>query len=712
MSRAPDPARRRIVLPTFAVLFAATVAAFVHLLFAVQDFEADAERSARLTALRSAETQVLRAASKRFVVRIVDPDGRPVRDAHVSLRNAVFRSVAEAPATDETGTCAFARDVVAGVVPPTFEVRAAGYRPRVDRLAPGELTATRRPRVISIDPSTSVSITVLGPRGRDASQVRVYAVAEGTPGVPEVAEVAGPLGKCRFTGLAPGRWRFEARDAEIENESPCGAEIRDGSCLELRLHTRVRSAFVGQLVDERGRALAGADVRWKLDRDPVRGGGASPDGATTDADGWFRLPIVGISVSTTLEVCTSTGRRAEVPDVWLRTSARSWTVPGLVPADPAKAPAISGRVVDQDGRGRVASVTVVADAGIAGPAGPADEGPAVATITTRADGAFDVEDLPPGAYWLVARLRGHDGMIGSRSPSARLRLPSIPRSGVELRLPAGSGIAGTVRDADGRPVAGLMLCAHRSPSDGEPADAAAAGAILATAMSDRRGEFVFEGLAPGRYAIEATSAGPGGGFPLLDGGDQVAAGNDGVALRVRASCTLRGVVRSAAGRAVRDVRVCAVARGRDELVRDATTAPDGGFELSGLRPDASYVVSVAFDDGSASDPVEVWTPRRDALALVVDTGREVSGTVRLAGGAPASRRRFLLRNRGLGTAKLFETDSDGGFALARVADAEFDVEPFVAGTAAAPSLGRVRPGAPVVLVLASASEGTNELKGR
>src|SRR6185437_682954 len=77
----------------------------------------------------------------------------------------------------------------------------------------------------------------------------------------------------------------------------------------------------------------------------------------------------------------------------------------------------------------------------------------------------------------------------------------------ELRVePASSALAGTVRGADGTPIAGARVCASSE-------DAESVGAPrLACADTDPKGAYAIDSLAPGAYHVTAEAEGfvPGG----------------------------------------------------------------------------------------------------------------------------------------------------------------------------------------------------------
>lgn len=103
------------------------------------------------------------------------------------------------------------------------------------------------------------------------------------------------------------------------------------------------------------------------------------------------------------------------------------------------------------------------------------------------------EGVVPGAGRYRALVR--PGRSGGSIEAGHVEVPG-PGEACELDIDlAGGRLAGTVERANGTPVAGASVRAVRLVADGGES---------ASARSDRAGSFVFDGLAEGRWVLEAT----------------------------------------------------------------------------------------------------------------------------------------------------------------------------------------------------------------
>ena len=159
---------------------------------------------------------------------------------------------------------------------------------------------------------------------------------------------------------------------------------------------------------------------------------------------------------------------------------------------------ISGRVTDDSAEGRPlrrAAVTLTSNALMT-----------ARRATTRDDGSFVFDGLPPGGYGLSVYRSGYMRTEhGARRPGgsgASLSLAAGQQiADVTIRLPRYSAITGTVYDQDGEPAVGVSVEAMRytmrtgrrtlSNVYGQPA------------RTDDRGIYRLDGLTPGEYYVAA-----------------------------------------------------------------------------------------------------------------------------------------------------------------------------------------------------------------
>jgi len=250
-------------------------------------------------------------------------------------------------------------------------------------------------------------------------------------------------------------------------------------------------------------------------------------------------------------------------------------------------------------------------------------------------GEFVFPDFPPVERATIAvRAPG-------RIPEARhLALsPGEDRSDFVIRLRSGGGLAGRVLDPRGDPVVGAkVLVARRNR-------------LVATVRSDASGNFVLDGLAPGRYGVKA-----GGGswieslvkeFRLVRGGRV-----NGLALALRTPAPpLAGRVLDERGRPRPGVEV--VARGvrrpglfHDETFWPARTETDatGRFRLDRLRPDWAYTVEVEVPGGRAPVTRGPLQPPWGTITITAATPGGIEGVLAAGGDAPLTRVTAILED--------------------------------------------------------------------
>jgi uncharacterized protein (DUF2141 family) len=171
-----------------------------------------------------------------------------------------------------------------------------------------------------------------------------------------------------------------------------------------------------------------------------------------------------------------------------------------VPAPEVSTAVLSGVVMSADSPPvpvRRAIVSVTGD--------PLDGGRSA--ITDDA-GRFSFSRLPAGAYAVTAKkaayLTAEFGSTKPGRPGSRVALAVGEKRAIALTLFKGAAIGGTLRDSNGKPVAGVPVIPLnvRSPRPG----------ILAeTATTNDRGEYRIYGLMPGEYLVVASPSVGGAG---------------------------------------------------------------------------------------------------------------------------------------------------------------------------------------------------------
>mgnify|MGYP002621790349 FL=1 len=291
--------------------------------------------------------------------------------------------------------------------------------------------------------------TVVDEHGDAVADVSLWAAAmlEGRAGTQQYASAKSDAnGEFELEGLAPGRYGVRAEaHGHLELPEPVKVEVSERGADPVQIVLQVGGSIEGSVVDARGEPVAGARVRvsnstWKTQ-------------ATARDDGTFR--IEGIK-----------------PGDHRVTASRGWNedlrAPGETDDSVRGAPVhvVAGEVAtvdlvveSQDGRitGRVldAAGGPISDAFVSyrresdSAAAAAGRGRQSVRwglwgrepVLTNDDGAFALEELPPGTYTLRAYRKGGGEAI--------VEQVEVGSSGVELRMEDTGSISGRVTLAGG-----------------------------------------------------------------------------------------------------------------------------------------------------------------------------------------------------------------------------------------------------------------------
>ena len=132
------------------------------------------------------------------------------------------------------------------------------------------------------------------------------------------------------------------------------------------------------------------------------------------------------------------------------------------------------------------------------------------TVSTDAQGRFDVADLPPGSYGLTVTRNGYASLqFGQQRPFEGGRVLELANGQlmdrIDFALPRGSVITGRVTDQLGEPVAGVHMQAmryhYRPGGDRQLMGTSLSGTDMVT---NDLGEFRVPGLLPGTYVLSAN----------------------------------------------------------------------------------------------------------------------------------------------------------------------------------------------------------------
>jgi RNA polymerase sigma factor (sigma-70 family) len=282
--------------------------------------------------------------------------------------------------------------------------------------------------------------------------------------------------------------------------------------------------------------------------------------------------------------------------------------------------------------------------------------PFVVSAVTDVQGEFLLRGVVPAHYRLWAR-KGKDA--GRLEAPLTVGEAEVVRN-LSLALERRAVIAGRVRSADGRPLAGAQLWFQRE--EGTVAQEP-------QTSTDEQGDYRIEGVLPGSYTLSASAAGHAGEQRQVTVDATDLAGMD---YRLSPEARLRGRLSTAEGRAAPGVRVVVLpARrlGPDEpMFVSARTSSDGTFHLEGLHPGPVRVGAEDAELGLAR-ATTVWTlvgGETQEVSLRLEPGATLQGRVRRPDGGPASGLIVTAYQGPTGLATITRsarTSADGGFLL-------------------------------------------------
>jgi hypothetical protein len=141
------------------------------------------------------------------------------------------------------------------------------------------------------------------------------------------------------------------------------------------------------------------------------------------------------------------------------------------------------------------------------------------SAVTALDGAFTLDKVPAGTYWVVAQFAGYlsplsqlsmmersqataDAFKTVQSSAEKIEVQPNQSVRVDIRLERGASINGTIRYDDGSPAPGVMPMLMTLDKDGKWKDLGTTSAIPVN--SDDQGRYRLFGLLPGKYAVKAS----------------------------------------------------------------------------------------------------------------------------------------------------------------------------------------------------------------
>lgn len=412
--------------------------------------------------------------------------------------------------------------------------------------------------------------------------------------------------------LAPGRYDLAATAAGFSRATARGVEVPEGAG-ELEFGILVLAPGIdlhGRVVDTAGQPIADAKI-YSQPSDGRYGGffglvGTEEPETTTGPEG--RFVIADGSLGDRLQIMA-------VKEGYVSEMERNVQLPSDEPVRIVLQPSskILGRVVDADG---VPLEGVVVDAT---PEEKGRRGRMIGrsrnTRPTGVDGRFEIVGVEPGKTMIHANKSGFKALQigGFEVPADR------PLEGVELQMVTGAEVFGTLTNADGDPVGGvvvMVLTSDRGFADG------------GYGQTDGDGKFRIAGLPLGSFTLAAR----GEGLQRASKNVTIEAGENEVDLQFSSSSTVSGRVVDDRGRPVQGAQVNIGPKGRWSFLAGqsiADTLADGSFTFDEV-PAGTYQLSASKDGlGSRTleDPVEVKEGPVGGLEIRLGGGARVTGSI-------------------------------------------------------------------------------------
>lgn len=423
--------------------------------------------------------------------RVVDGSGAPVAGATISVAARPPQQVT----SKADGTFS-----VDGLLPLPYLVTAyapSGVAGPLEIKASEEAAAA--PLQLQLRAGKSVEIEAVDEQGRPVDGATVE-----LRGPLEVRVATTAQGRVTLGPVAAGSYQVAAwAEGYGRSFQPL---VVHGDATSLRVELAKGSPVSGHVVDEAGKPVAEARVRFEAANDAIAGTDLLRDSVVTDQDGKFSFAAMPLGSYRFVATHATLGTQASS---LVRIEGRGASADISIAMPPGAA--VRGKVVD--GSGAPAAYARVR-LGITIPGSRLVVPPR--ELTADARGEFAIAGLARRQLTAVAR---HER--GS-SPAVIVDAREGDVTGVTLTLDAREAISGVVVDSAGQPVAGARVALwpavlERASGDGHghgTAAAASGGGDLSlrkwqlvgfpSALTNERGEFRAGGLAAGGYRLRAS----------------------------------------------------------------------------------------------------------------------------------------------------------------------------------------------------------------
>ncbi|HEV2419170.1 MAG TPA: carboxypeptidase-like regulatory domain-containing protein [Terriglobia bacterium] len=503
--------------------------------------------------------------------------------------------------------------------------------PQQTPLNPGTATCEVSGQVVdaaSGQPLRKISLHLYptGTQGSTAITVRTNGMVNGPPR--SYAARSDATGQFAFPSLPPGEYRLQGYGNDYPTQMygqrdrygpPKPLKLTPGQNLQnIRFPLEPGVVITGRVLDEDGDPVTRAFVSAL--REQHFSGRVSYNrlgNAQTDDLGQYRifaLPAGRYYVGASFQMhASSPASVVYAPEYYPGTTDPSQATainakPGdtesgiditLTPVEPAR---LSGQVIGGGAGGDLRRPGPFVFLLPSNSAGPYAALGLVAQSTVRdVQGDFEIDNVPPGSYRLVAQSFARRGRTGALIAELPVELASGQNlSGLQLTLTPGVAVSGTVT-ADPSPGFDLGSVVVRLISDSQnPLGGRPGGRV------SRDGKFVLQNVYPGKYQLSVTplaapyylKSATFNGADALDSGLTVPAGMTSGTLAISLGLdggTLTGSVTGQDNKSAVDASVVLIPdpprRDRDDLYKVTHTNAMGMFSLEGIAPGTYKVFS-------------------------------------------------------------------------------------------------------------------------
>jgi hypothetical protein len=560
--------------------------------------------------------------------KLTDPQGGGIGRAKVEIRDAPSGNTVAVAATAATGQFS-----VTGLTPGSYLVcyqprnestahSSTGYRPGCHRPPSHALGVTGTPVTVLAGQVTSgllddpaaggaLSGRVTDSAGTGLAGVLISAFDPSTPEWGPYVALSDQDGTYTVAGLAAGSYQVCFYSQGASDASPTGyldecyddqpAHTTSGTPVEVSLGQTstgvdaalaVAGAITGLVTDSSGAPVSDIDVK-------VRVSGSSRFAGTGRSDSNGAYTVEGLPTGS-YDLCFdgSYATSATGPYGYTNGCAGDWLTADVVTGQATtfdqnveQAGAVGGTVTGDNGP--VAGVWVsVHDS----------SGSQLNITSTDANGSYQLNGLAPGQVTVCFEptytAGGYQRTCYGAQPdgsgtSSPVTVTSAVLSTADVQLQQGASITGTITDAGGAPISGVLVSAYNTSSF-----------FGYYSQTDESGNYTFSGVTAANYQIcfdTSYAQGPAtGGYaaecynhqPTIETADPVTVGSTGVvtvSTVLSPGAAITGHITDSEGTALGGVYVYTHAPGSDQYVTASSDYSDGSYRLPGLS-DGDYLV--------------------------------------------------------------------------------------------------------------------------